>query len=397
MTAVAKLPWSWPIGVIFFASLVGLVVGGLMTWDHQAYLLGGEGVCAEGGACEITRSAEVAINRIALPFGLPPLPIAILAVGCYFVVGWLAFQIWRKKKGAKLALSYLSAIAVGSVSLTLFLAGYSLNVQGAICLYCATLYGASVALLGGVFFFTRRPFKERLADLKGALSHRDALKFTAMFFGIVAFAYTFYALPLLVDREERLRKMWLDEATALPSKSVTQVNAQDRPTLGTKDAPVHIVEFADYGCSHCKQLYEALHRLLETRAGKVRVSILNYPLGNCAEARGTCYVPRAAECVFQQGAYDRFVSHAFDLGRAADQKDRVPKIVGELGLDLAKFQTCMEASATLERVKADRVEGNRLGVMSTPTFFINGRMVKGAAPLEALEAMVDGLVASGSK
>jgi predicted DsbA family dithiol-disulfide isomerase len=85
------------------------------------------------------------------------------------------------------------------------------------------------------------------------------------------------------------------------------------------------------------------------------------------------------------------------LGRAPDQEERVPQIVGELGLDLAKFQTCMEAEATLEWVRADRAEGNRLGVTSTPTFFINGRMVKGAAPLEALETMVDGLVASISK
>jgi len=143
-------------------------------------------------------------------------------------------------------------------------------------------------------------------------------------------------------------------------------------------------------------LSDTLHDLLESRAGKVKVSVLNFPLGNCHEQRGSCYVPRAAECVFKQGAFPAFVKQAFELGTLVPeaQKEALPSVVEGLGINVEDFNQCMEDKETMERVKQDRVHGRDLGVTGTPALFANGRRVSGAKPLEELEKLVDDLVGS---
>jgi protein-disulfide isomerase len=61
----------------------------------------------------------------------------------------------------------------------------------------------------------------------------------------------------------------------------------------------------------------------------------------------------------------------------------------EVGLDMAGFETCFDTGKYQATVKRDIEEGNRVGVTGTPAFFINGRMISGAQPLEAFRRVID--------
>jgi protein-disulfide isomerase len=377
----------WPLLLIVVSAVVGVVDGILMTWDHLQFVLkSGAGICDADAACAITHAADVTINRIPLPGGMHPLPIAILAVGCYVVVGALAFKIWRKQVGAQRALSYLFMIGFLSLLLSLALAVYSLAYQGSICPYCAVLYGASLGLFIGVLRFSHRPLKERVGEFKEALFSSDTLKYVGAFLGIVVFTYAVYTAGIKPAPPEL-------------SQNVQEVKTDGRPVIGSPDAVVHLVEFADYGCPHCRDLFDTLHELLESRKTKVKLSVLNFPLGNCHEARGSCFVPRAAECSFLQGAYAAFSERAFELGVMSPvaQVEQLPDIIKELGLDEPLFTACMDAEETIEKIKADRRHGLDLGVTGTPTLFLNGRRMSNAATLADLEKMADELASEKTR
>jgi protein-disulfide isomerase len=69
----------------------------------------------------------------------------------------------------------------------------------------------------------------------------------------------------------------------------------------------------------------------------------------------------------------------------------------EAGLDVAKLDACLASGKYVAAVKKDFDEGSRLGVSGTPAFFINGRMVSGAQPLEAFAQIIDDEIARTKK
>lgn len=380
---------GWPWGLMAFAALVGLADGAVMTWDHLAYLMDTHPVCGEGGGCAIAHQLDVTINRVPMPAGWPDLPLAILAVGCYGLVAWLLVRVWRKRSDDAHSLNYLWGLGVASFALSVFLAAYSLVVQGTLCPFCSVLYVASALLLVGAAAAQPKALRERVRALRASLICRDALVCVAVFLGVVAVAYLAFARPIVADQAAKTRAL----ARSLPAQPRLPVSAEARPTLGPVDAPVHIIEFADYLCGHCEELYHALHELLETRPGKVRISVLNFPLGDCAAARGSCFAARAAECAFRQGAYEKFGRAAFEFGLPEDPEAKLKDLISRLGFEEASFLACMDDPTTLAQIKADRAQGLRFEITSTPTLFFNGRIVKGGLPLSALEQIVDAFVA----
>jgi len=75
--------------------------------------------------------------------------------------------------------------------------------------------------------------------------------------------------------------------------------------------------------------------------------------------------------------------------QAALQPDSLKKYAADMGLDAAKFNACLDTSKYAERVRDGVAAGTRLGVNSTPTVYINGRMLTGAQPFETFAAIID--------
>jgi protein-disulfide isomerase len=176
-----------------------------------------------------------------------------------------------------------------------------------------------------------------------------------------------------------------------------EVSTDGAPVRGAADAPVTIVEFSDFECPFCKQTRPTLKQLLERYPGKVRLAYRDFPLDSIhPQARRAA---EAARCAHDQGKFWEYHDVLFTQSPQLALED-LRRYAGQVGLDVTKFDGCLAAGVHKAAVQRDLDEGNRLGVTGTPAFFINGRTLTGAQPLEAFARLIDqelaGVAASGT-
>jgi protein-disulfide isomerase len=163
---------------------------------------------------------------------------------------------------------------------------------------------------------------------------------------------------------------------------------------GAAAAPVTILEFSDYQCPFCKRAQPVLERLLAEFPGKVRIVFKDYPLDFHEGARPAA---EAARCAGAAGRYWDYHDLLF-LAQPAFSRDDLITYAHRVGLDRTAFSLCLDARRFGPAVEADVAEGRALGVSGTPTFFVNGRRLVGAHPIETFrEAVDDALADAGRK
>ena len=169
-----------------------------------------------------------------------------------------------------------------------------------------------------------------------------------------------------------------------PPRSEVAIAAHD-PTRGLADAPVTIVEFSEYQCPFCARVTPTLKALEQKYPGKIRFVFKDFPLQNHLQA------PKAAEaahCAGDQGKYWELHDRLF----ANQQLLQVPELkkpAAAVGLDQAAFDQSLDSGKHADNVQADLDRGSQMGVGSTPTLYINGRVVTGAQPLAVFESIID--------
>ena len=159
-------------------------------------------------------------------------------------------------------------------------------------------------------------------------------------------------------------------------------------TRGSDAAPVTILEFSDFQCPFCKRAQDTLEQVMREFPDRVRIVFKDFPLDFHPGARPAALAARCA------GAGGRFWEY-HDLLFVAQPDFSREQLVGyaqRLGLDRAAFAACLDSRRFAASVDADIAEGRARGVRGTPTFFINGRRLVGAHPIEAFrEAVRDAL------
>ena len=168
-----------------------------------------------------------------------------------------------------------------------------------------------------------------------------------------------------------------------PPRTLIEVDAVD-PVFGPASAAVEIIEFSDFQCPFCQRLNDTLEQLKSEFGSDIRLVFKDYPLPNHAQAFKAA---EAGNCAKEQGKFwelhDTMFSRQSELG-VVDLK----RHAGELGMDQAAFDACLDSGRFAELVNADLTAGQQYGVSSTPTVFINGRAVMGAAPFETFNAII---------
>lgn len=151
---------------------------------------------------------------------------------------------------------------------------------------------------------------------------------------------------------------------------VKEISLEDSPSKGRPDAPVVVVEFADFQCPACRAARPLVEEALKKHGGQTRLVFKHFPLSSHQYGEKLARSARAAQ---QQGKFWEMYGALFD-----NQERISPAVVDELargmGLDLAKFQKDAESEAVADAVSRDRKQGERLDIQSTPTLFINGRL-----------------------
>jgi protein-disulfide isomerase len=166
--------------------------------------------------------------------------------------------------------------------------------------------------------------------------------------------------------------------------------------MGSESAPVTIVEYSDFQCPYCAgfasvQMPEVRSQLIAT--GKVRWRFRDFPL----HAHSTT-AALAAQCAGEQGKFWEMHDQLFDHHQWAQEEKDPSGLFRDFGkaagLDLSRYDACMDSRRYENRIKASQQEGIALGVHGTPTFFVNGRRFDGRPTSDAMKALVDSLIAA---
>lgn len=158
------------------------------------------------------------------------------------------------------------------------------------------------------------------------------------------------------------------------------------PSLGPDNAPITIVEFSDFQCPFCRRFYAETYRaLLDAYPGKIRFVYRDLPLTSIHPEAMPAAV--AAACANEQNAYWPYHDKLF--GSENLGQDVYIKYASDLKLDMTAFQECIGSDRHNEAINADADFAIKLGVNSTPTFFINGLAVVGAQPLSVFQQVID--------
>jgi len=158
----------------------------------------------------------------------------------------------------------------------------------------------------------------------------------------------------------------------------------DAPTRGPDDAAVTVVMFSDFECPFCERGHDILLQLQRRYPDQVRIAYKAFPLDMHPHALLAAMAARSAQA---QGKFWDFHDRLFSRGGL--DFDTILRHASAAQLDLEALRDDLKALEYGPEVGRDLRLGKRLGVHSTPTFFINGRMLTGAQPMEAFEEVVD--------
>jgi predicted DsbA family dithiol-disulfide isomerase len=197
---------------------------------------------------------------------------------------------------------------------------------------------------------------------------------------------------LFQERTEAARREYLDSLRKKAGSirimlEPTRYTVADagRPAKGPAGAPIQIVEFSDFECPFCLRAFPTVDQVLKTYGNRVRLVYRHYPLPNHPHARPAA---EASACAAEQGKFWEYHDRLFGSpGRLGP--DELKQHAAELGLDTAKFNTCVDTHKFQKDVDEDIAAADAVGVTGTPAFFINGRSISGAMPFETFKQMID--------
>lgn len=188
--------------------------------------------------------------------------------------------------------------------------------------------------------------------------------------------------------------------------AVVKVNEKIRPlssqdhVLGNPAAKVAIIEYSDTECPYCKKFHATLHQVMEAykKSGTVAWAYRHLPLDMHSKAKKEA---EATECAAEQGGNAKFWPYIDALYEITPSNNRLdpaelPKIAEKVGLDRAKFETCLSSGKYGAKVDAQAKEAEALGATGTPyTIIMSGDKaipLKGAVSFERIDAAIKELL-----
>ncbi|MEP7270326.1 MAG: thioredoxin domain-containing protein [Acidobacteriota bacterium] len=156
------------------------------------------------------------------------------------------------------------------------------------------------------------------------------------------------------------------------------------PFLGTSEAPITIYEYSDFQCPYCRRAAATVRKVLETYQGKVKVIFRHLPLPIHPQAFGAA---QAAYCADDEKGFAAYHDALFEESDLST--DRFHALAAQLGLNRERFAACLASERSRAAIIEDVQEARRLGMQGTPTFVLNGKVLRGAITFEEFKRLID--------
>jgi protein-disulfide isomerase/uncharacterized membrane protein len=338
--------------------------------------------------CDLVLSSRYAV--------LTGVSIALWAIAYYVIVLGVALGAattqrarWREPL-ANLAF----VLSIWGVLFALYMAMIAFAVLHTVCLMCSALYLTNIALFVAAW---RLRTSARLAGRRQASTQNRFVVAGGIIAAVGVLSIGGWEAlggavhPIGAEEIARARPEFVHWFFAQP---VVSVATDGNHARGQADAAVTIVEFSDFECGHCAAFHESVEDVLPRLGQGVRVIFRHFPLDPSCNPRVSakihpqaCLAAVAAECAGEQQKFWQYHNMLFDHQQALERPFLIA-YAERLGLDVKRFTTCLGGAEARARVEHDAAEGGALGVDSTPTMFINGRMIKGALDAQKLSDAV---------
>ena len=183
---------------------------------------------------------------------------------------------------------------------------------------------------------------------------------------------------------EALRTKWPITLSFSPPVFVSELDDGVSPLKGAANPVVTIVEFSDFECPFCKQVQSVLRQIVASYGREVRLVFKHLPLEG---HRNSLPAARAAYCAAEQDRFWQFHDALFAAGNLSPPV--FEQVAAELGLGLPKFQECVAAERSRTAVSKDIEAARLLRLESTPSFVVNGRVIKGALSFADFQKVIE--------
>ena len=390
--------------LIAFAVL-GLGASVAATWVHYQ-LLSSPGYTSFCDVSSTVNCTEAYLSRFG---SLGGIPVALLGA-LWFVLVLVLLLAPRSSGARENAPAYIFALSTAALSIVLYLAYGSFVVLKTVCPLCVATYvavGGLFLISGGAMSFPMSHLPGRAArDLRALVSSPAALILAILFLGGAATAVAFFpreATPTGTATPAGPEQSAAGQAAA-PAASPAEQSEFERwylqqptvdPGVPADGAAVVIVKFNDYQCPPCKQTYDnyksVLAKYRTSHPGAVRFVTKDFPLDpECNfNAPGGQHVAACEAAVAVRLAEQHAKREAMEDWLFANQPTLTPDSVKQGARQVGGVTDFDQKYPTvLNLVKGDVASGGALGVRSTPTFFINGRMLRGGLPPQYFDAAI---------
>ncbi len=379
-------------------ALIGLGVSGTIAWVHAQLATQPSYVsfCNVNGSvnCDVVLTSNYAY--------FAGLPVAWWAIIAYLAQAALAGVVLGSERAThrRQASTVLFVIAAWGAAFAIYLAVVSLVVLHTVCLLCSSLYVVNAGLWISTWFLMGATRQIRAGGAKGEKSWRSRNRMiittAAAAVGVFLIASLWKATGAndTLTNAEEIARQYPDFYRRYMALPIAAVNVPGGHTKGTPGNVV-IVEFSDFECGHCARAYHTLKRVMSRFGSNVQLVFHHFPLdASCNPSvhgqsihQYACLAAVAAECAGEQGRFWEYHDVLFENQSALD-RDHLVGYAERIGLDRARFLACLESDAARRAVEQDVRAGDQLAITSTPTFFLNGRTLRGTLDSDMFEYAV---------
>ena len=150
-------------------------------------------------------------------------------------------------------------------------------------------------------------------------------------------------------------------------------------TEGNPDADFQIVEYVDFQCPACAKGFKIISEYVKKYPDGIYVQMRYFPLTQ--SHYHALRTARYAECAARQGKFWPFVEEMFRRQKQWSQMINAEPVFRDIGervnIDRQALDSCLNSEDVAKIILADKAKGSQLGIRSTPTYFINKKMIVG--------------------
>ena len=380
---------TWRIVLAIALILIGATLAGVLWLEHHgesAVTSVVQPICGQEATSGCETVKKSAYSQVG---GWPTAALGFFYYGSLSLLLALALLANDEQRQRGLALALL--LCATGVVVDLVLLGIQAFSLHAFCSLCLLSYlgsvGGFVALLPArraLATLTRTPFANGARLLLGGWAAGSLI----LLAGVASAELALRGREILSDPARAEQHFVTRAVGRFQSATVYQLDLTNAPTAGAANAPIRVVVFSDFLCPWCQQLAAWFGQYLPPVQDHLSLSFKNFPLDQSCNPQlphtahaGSCFMALGGICATEQGRFWPYHMSAFNAALEKATRPDAVNAARQAGLDLPRFESCLDSNVTAQRLARDIEDGRAVGVTGTPTVLVNGKRLDRAGDL----------------